>query len=242
VFLLGVFDPATSEQVQAFAALLDDSDAMVRARGLDAVKQFAPADQIAAIPRLGSLLDAKREERTENRMTVARMCGALKRDASPALPALKQTAAGDPDVKVRAAALGALAQVAEPIEAANTLAAGLSDKDVAVRIVAAARLRQLGPAAAVAAQPLAAALGDSSQEVTEAAAEALIRIGAPSAAPLGDQLKSTSVTTRKLAMACLVKLGPMAKPAMERIEKCKSDTDPEVRKLAEVALSRILAK
>lgn len=242
VFLLGVFNPATHGEVEAFAALLGDSDAMVRARGLDAVKQFAPADQIAALARLSALLDSKREERIENRMTVARMCGALKRDAAPALPALKQTAIGDPDVKVRAAALGALAQVAEPIEAANTLAAGLGDKEVAVRVVASARLRQLGPAAAVVAQPLAVALGDSSQEVTEAAAEALIRIGAPSASPLGEQLGSTNVTTRKLALACLIKLGPLAKPAAGRIEKCKSDTDPEVRKLAEVALSRILAK
>lgn len=242
VFLLSIFDPATSDQVEAMSALLDDSDAMVRARGLDAVKQFAPADQIAALPRLGSLLDSKQEERIENRMTVARMLGALKRDAAPALPALKQASTGDPEVKVRAAALGALAQVAEPIEAANTLAAGLGDKDVAVRTVAAARLRQLGPAAAVVAQALAVALGDSSAEVTESAAEALIRIGGPSASPLGDQLASSNVATRKLALACLIKLGPLAKPAAERIAKCRQDANPEVRQLAETALARIGAK
>lgn len=242
VFLLAAFDPASREQVEAFGAILDDDDAMVRARGLDAVKQFGPADQIAALPKLSALLDSKREERIENRMSVARMCGAMKREATPALPALKQAAISDPDVKVRAAALGALAQVAEPIEAANTLAAGLGDKDVAVRVVAAARLRQLGPAAAVVAQALAVALGDSSPEVTEAAAEALIRIGAPAAAPLGNQLGSTQVNTRKLALACLIKLGPLAKPAAERIAKCRQDADPEVRQLAETALGRMGAK
>lgn len=55
------------------------------------------------------------------------------------------------------------------------------------------------------------ALGDSSPEVTEAAAEVLIRIGAPAASPLGDQLGSTHVNTRK-PRGPPIKLGPLAKP------------------------------
>ena len=131
----------------------------------------------------------------------------------------------------------------EPIEAANTLAAGLGDKDVAVRVVASARLRRArsrGGGGGTAAGR--GGTGDSSQEVAEAAAEALIRIGAPSASPLGDQLGSTNVTTRKLALACLIKLGPLAKPAAERIAKCRQDANPEVRQLAETALARMGAK
>src|SRR4029079_700699 len=52
VFLLTQFDEANSQQVEAFTALLGDSDPMVRARGLDAARQFLLADKIAAIPKV----------------------------------------------------------------------------------------------------------------------------------------------------------------------------------------------
>src|SRR3954468_287088 len=67
LFLLGVFDPNDSQQVSAFAWLLDDMDRMVRARALDAVKQCSHADQLATLPRLTALLDAMREDRADNR-------------------------------------------------------------------------------------------------------------------------------------------------------------------------------
>lgn len=239
VFLLGVFVPTNRDQVTAFAALLDDSDAMVRARGLDGVKQFEPADQAGVLSGLAALLDANREERVENRISVARLCGTLKREAAAALPALKQAASADGDARVRAAAIAAVAVVAEPKEAAGALAISLNDKDAGVRLAAVARLRQLGVAASPAVQPLAAALADPNKDVAEAAAEALIRVGPEAVSVLAEQLASTNLTSRKFALACLAKLGPLAKPATEQIEKCRKDANPEVRQLAEAALRRI---
>jgi hypothetical protein len=242
VLLLSQLDPHNSEQVAAFTALLDDSDRMVRARALDAARQFTRGDQIAILPRLAAMLDAQREDRTENREAIARLCGALRGDATEALPALESATASDPDPKARAACLAAAAQIAASDQSVIFLAKGLADNDAAVRLVAAARLRQSGPAAAPAAKELANALGDSDGNVAEAAAEALIRIGAAAVHPLAGQLSSSSTSGRKLALACLAKLGPVAKAAIPAVEKCRQDTDPQVRQLAEAALMRLLGK
>jgi hypothetical protein len=239
VFLLGHFDPANSDQAAAFTALLGDTDAMVRARGLDAAKQLDSASQVLILAQLAKLVELQNEPRSENRAAAIRLCGVLKRYAAASLPALKQSAAGDPDGKVRSAALVAIVQVAETAEAVALLAPGLADNDPAVRLVAAARLRQLGPLAAPATRQLVATLADTNQAAAEAAAEALIRIGPATVEPLAEQLTSPSISARKLALACLAKLGPAAKPAIPSIEQCKQDSDAEVRKLAEAALKRI---
>jgi HEAT repeat protein len=164
------------------------------------------------------------------------MCGAMKKDAREVLPTIEKAAIADPDAKVRAAAATAAAQIAEPQDVVGVLKNVLTDKDPSVRLVAAARLRQLGRDAASAAKELSAALADSDKDVAEAAAEALIRMGSPAVEPLAEQLSSSSLTARKLALACLAKLGPAAKSAAPRITKCKQDADSEVRQLAEVAL------
>lgn len=239
VFLLNEFDSSNRDHVAAFAAALEDADSMVRARALDAVRQCSREDQIAALSRLEAMLRADRENRAENRITAARLCGTLKRDAAQAISALQSAAKNDPDAKVRSTALVAITQIADPTQAAPTLAASLADKDSSVRLVAAARLRQLGPAAAPAAKELAATLADSSTDVAEAAAEALIRIGPPAVEPLAGQLASSSIPARKLALACLAKLGPAGKSAASQIEKLKQDPDPQVRQLAEAALKRL---
>jgi HEAT repeat protein len=239
VFLLAQFDEANSRQIEAFTALLGDSDGMMRARGLDAARQFLLADKIAALPNVAALLETPREERAENRAAAARFCGSLKSDAREALTAIERAAVFDPDAKVRSAATTAAAQIAEPRAAADLFKKVLADKDGSVRLVAAARLRQLGPAAAPAAAELADLLSDTNKDVAEAAAEALIRVGQPACEPLAAQLSSSSVSARRLALACLAKLGPIAKPAAGRIEKCKQDPDSEVRQLAEVALKHL---
>jgi HEAT repeat protein len=242
VFLLTQFDPRLSDHVAAFIGLLDDSDRMVRARALDAVRLSSRDDQVPLVPRLAAMLDPSREDRADNRVAIARLCGALRSSAAKALPALESSAASDPDTNVRSATLVAIAQIADPPQAATILAKSLRDREPPVRLVAAARLRQLGPVAAPATKELAATLADSNTPVAEAAAEALIRIGPPAVEPLAAQLTSSSVDARKLALACLAKLGPAAKPAAGQIEALKQDLDPQVRQLAEAALKRLAEK
>jgi HEAT repeat protein len=241
-YLLKSFDPANSQHAAAFATLLEDDDRTVRGLGLAAASQMHPADQLSALPRLASMLDPGHEDKAENRAAIARLLGQLKSDAAGALPMLVSTAASDPEPKVRSASLVAIAQVAAPQEAVPALAKSLSDQDAAVRLVAAARLRQLGADASAAASELAAALADDDARVREAAAEALIRIGGEAVEPLAAQLASQNVEARKLALASLAKIGPDAKPALAAIEKCKQDEDPLVRQLAEAAFRRIVGE
>jgi hypothetical protein len=119
------------------------------------------------------------------------------------------------------------------------VANGLGVADPAVRLVAAAKLRSFGGSAAPAAKQLAAALADSDERVRDNAADALIVIGAPAALPIIPQLTGQNTDAKKLALACLAKIGPPAKAALPAIEKCKSDADPEVKKLAEIAAQRV---
>src|SRR5262245_32430177 len=113
VFLLGQLDPGDSNQVVAFAELLEDSDAMVRARALDAVRQFSRQDQIAALARIETLLDPQREERVDNRVAAARLFGAAKPDSGGAFPLIYSAARTDPAPSVRSASLLAIAQLAD---------------------------------------------------------------------------------------------------------------------------------
>ena len=239
VFLLPQFDPSNSEQVAAYHATLSDTDRMVRARGIDAARQFLAVDQLKALPELTALLDPRREDRPENRAAAARLIGSLKQGATGALTVVLAAVQTDPDAKVRAAALGAAASISSTSPVIETLGKALTDQDAAVRLAAASRLRQLGSAARPVAPALSAALGDASSEVAEAAAEALIRIGPAAVEPLSKELASNQVEARKLALAALIKIGPPAKSARIAIEKCLHDSDAQVRLLAETALKRL---
>lgn len=235
--LLGQIDPHSSDQATAFGALLDDQDATIRGLAVDAIKEFRREQQIAILPKLAEMLNAVREPKADNRAKTSRLLASLKSDAAAATDALGTAAAGDPDPKVRTACLVAIAQVAPPEQAAPLLARGLSDGEAAVRQVAAARLRQLGPAATPAAKQLAAALADDS--LRETAAETLILIGVAAVPTLAEQLTSQQADVRKYALACLAKIGPAAKDALPAVQKCLQDPDEGVRTIAAAAAARI---
>lgn len=241
VLLLPQFDASDREQVKAFTALLDDPDRLVRARAIDAARQFRRDDQLASLKKLATLLDAEREDRAENRAAVARLCGSLKRAAETEAPALANAARYDPDAKVRAAALAAAVSVATTPPVLQALRQCLTDKEPAVRLVAASRLRQLGVSATTLAPELAKALGDADSGVAENAAEALIAIGTAAVGPLSEQLATGSATAKKMALATLATLGPVARPAIPAITQCQQDPDGQVRQLADAALKRVAA-
>ena len=241
-YLLGRFDPANKDHVAAFSRLLEDADQTVRGIGLSAVKQMRESDVAAAAPRLVTMLDPAREPQAENRAAIARMLGKLKLQAASATGALIEAAANDPAPQVRGVCLVAISQIATPEESVAAYRTALTDADAAVRLVAAVRLRQLGPAAVAARQELGKALEDQDERVSNAAAETLVQIGPPAIAMLVKSLDAKPPTARKLALACLAKLGPAAKEAIPAIEIRLKDDEAEVRKLAKIALARIQGK
>ena len=238
-YLLGTFNPNSTDQVTAFSALLDDADQTIRGIGLSAVKQMRTGDQVAAVPRLAAMLDPARESKPENRTSIARLLALLKSEAGPALAQLSAASVGDPNHEVRSVCLLAAAQIAPADEAAALVAPGLADKEASVRLVAAARLRQLGEKAAGARKELAAALADSDPRVSDAAGRALILIGKPAVGALAEQLAAENLGARKLALACLAKIGPDAKDAVSAVEACLADSDAEIKALAAAALKKI---
>ena len=238
-YLLAKFNPDDEKQVAGYTALLDDQEPFLRGLGLQAIRKMQKADQAAAVPRLARMLTAKQEPSVENRATLARLLGSLKKDTRPAIGALTSGAKDDESPKVRGAYLVAISQIAPPAEALPAFRQGLRDQDAGVRVVAAARLRQLGKDAAPAAEDLAQALEDADSRVRESAAEALSQLGPAAVEPLIKHVDSKTAHTRQLAIACLGKLGSAAKSALPQVEKHLTDGDPEVKAVAE-AVVRIL--
>jgi len=238
-FLLAFFKADSEKQVAGYTALLDDNDPFIRSLALQAVRKMQTSDQVEALPRLVKMLAAEREPKPENRASLARFLGSLKERGAPALEPLQSAAKADASPAARGACLMAISQIASNDAALPAFRQGLKDQDAAVRLVAAARLRQLGKDAAPAAEDLAAALEDSSEGVRTASAEALIMLGAAAVEPVSKQVDSKKAHTRQLAIACLGKLGADAKSALPVVEKHLTDEDPEVKKVAE-AVAKIL--
>jgi hypothetical protein len=238
-FLLSQFNPNEPPLVAAFSKLLADSDATVRGLGLSVVRQMRGADQVAAAPALAEMLDPARESKPENRASIARLLGSLKSQAAGQGDQLAVAALDDPDPQVRSACLVAVASVAPPDETVAIMAFGLADQEASVRLVAAVRLRQLGADSAPATKQLAAALEDADPRVSDAAAQSLVNIGKEAVAAIAGKLGSPSTQVRKLALACLIKIGPGAASAAPAVEKCLQDPDPQVKQLAAAALAKI---
>ena len=193
VFLVAQFDESNSQQIEAFTALLGDGDAFVRARGLDAARQFLAADKIAALPKVAPLLEAAHEERAENRAAAVRLCGAMKKDANGVLPAIEKAAIADPDAKVarprqrrpsKSPIHKTWLQCSKKYWQIKIPRSGLSRRRGCGNLAATQRQRR---------NELAAALADSDKNVAEAAAEALIRMGSPAVEPLAAQLSGNSL-------------------------------------------------
>ncbi len=237
--LLSTFDPSSPEQVAAFTKALDDQDATLRNIGLQAVRQLSPAEIAATSPQLLALLDPTRETKPENRAAIARLAGNLGPKGTAFIDGLATSATKDGDPRVRSAAIFALTQVAPPEQALSTLRSGLTDKQAAVRLVAAGRLRSLASKADPAVADLGQALADQDERVRTAAAEALVLIGDKSVPALRTALESKDVNAKKLALACLSSLGPAAKDALPAIEKAQQDADANVREAAKVLAGRL---
>ena len=238
-YLLARFDAKDIKQVEGYSGLLEDSEPFLRTLGLQAVRKMQRSDQIAAVPRLAGMLSPKQEASAENRATLARLLGNLKQEAAPALAALSTGAAEDDSPKVRGACLVAISQIAPAEEGLPAFRAALADKDPSVRLVAAARLRLLGKKAAPAADDLGPALEDVDPSIREAAAEALVLIGKGGVESICKHLESGRPQTRQLALACLGKIGPDARPALPLVKKRLADEDPDVKRIA-AAVAKIL--
>jgi HEAT repeat protein len=237
-FLLGRFDANNDELAAGFTQLLTDADRTNRSIALAALPRFKPAQKGAAAPQLAKLIELSADD-DQQRTTAVRLIGEIGSDAAPRVAQLEQVAADDPSSKVRAAALMAIAQLAPPAEAVAVFQKSLADRDPAVRSMALLRLRALGRDAAPAVDDLGKLLESDDAKTRNSAAEALVRIGSKSLPTLEARLESSAPRVREAALYALGKMGQVARPALPALKKRLSDSDPQVKKLAEAVVARI---
>jgi HEAT repeat protein len=239
IYWLTRFDPDDPEIVSGMAFMLDDDDVAIRRFALAAIQKAPSEYHRNYVEKLASMLDREVEDNPETRLTICRMVGMLKQEGRRAFIPLMTAVQRDPDASVRAGALEAALLVGRLPEIFEPLAFGITDKEPAVRLIAARSLRDLGREAEGTEQGLAEALSDTEAGVREAAAEALVNIGQRSAQPLILKLGAPNSDLKVIALDCLAKIGPAAREAIPALEHCTRDRDPNVRKHATSALAAI---
>jgi HEAT repeat protein len=135
-----------------------------------------------------------------------------------------------------------------PTAAVASLIAELADSDAAMRLKAAKVLGRMGASAAEALPKLRERLQDPDEDVRKVAGdsvraiEAAMAAAAPQHAAIGrwiEQLKDQDEAVRLQAAKHLGQVGPAAKDAIPALERCLTDTDPDVRRVAAASLGRI---
>jgi len=127
----------------------------------------------------------------------------------------------------------------------GTLIGQLSSQDASIRLRVAKALGLLGPAALISIPDLVLVLGDADGDVRRAAQVAL-RLIQPDGRPgeaivksIALDLKDPDPVIRATALRALGKLGPLAISATPAIESLLGDSDPDVKRSAVDALTRV---
>ncbi|MGO9872448.1 MAG: HEAT repeat domain-containing protein [Acidimicrobiia bacterium] len=170
------------------------------------------------------------------RAAYAASLGHTRRATAEELDELEQLARSDPDGRVRAVALGALARCAARRTSAATWRIAARDHDPNVRRRAAELAPLLG--AALPAQALLSLLGDAVPLVAEAAAFALgerVHLGPRALGALG--VAATTHTDPLVREAAVAALGALGDPSTLPIVLSACDDKPAVRRRAVLALA-----
>jgi HEAT repeat protein len=221
-------DPAYTVRMAAVRALGALGDPRAVEPLATALKDHDPKTREASVQALSALDDPR---------AVMPLCGALK----------------DESRAVREAATSALRKLHDP-RAVVPLCGALADADPELRRAAAVALGELGDRLAV--LPLCAALDDASIDVRSAAAAALGQIKDPRAlkpliAAISRHRFHTDILVwalqrrhRALRRVAAEALGnaQLAAPEITALNDAQSDSDPDVRRAAAMALDKIAAR
>jgi HEAT repeat protein len=200
----------------------------------------------AAVPDLTLVLDrlrgAEQEPLQEAIIDALGMMGAASRSS---LPSLAKTAARTADIDQalrRATDAILLASDSLDLEILNQQ---LLSRDPSTRLRAVKALTDLGPAARALVPGLAPLLGDPDGDVRRATITA-IRTILPNVPPqpeliraIAVDLKSPDPTQRLVAVRLLGQIGPLAAAAAIQVDALQADPDPDVRRAAVTAFTRI---
>jgi HEAT repeat protein len=239
-----------SKEVQALIDDLNSWNHDTKLRALDGLAEKGPEAE-AAVPALVDLIKRRDED---VRLHSAMALGKVGRSALPPLTELLH----DRDADVRYYGVWAIGLMGpDPVvpdpprnPEESALKQRLQDKDREViklladhsdqvRRKAAWTLGQNAPGAAAAAPALVPALGDNDEDVRQAAADALARLGPPAVPFLVDALKGTNAQARAHAASALATLGPAAEKAVPALVPLLKDPDAGLRSQAIQPLTKV---
>jgi HEAT repeat protein len=230
------------EQVSIAVGLgLQDEDSKVRSIAIQLIRQLLP-EQAAAQQAvlLEAMVDAA--ETTSNRVSIIRLLSVLPGDRPTIESQVGQLAVDNNQVsEVQRAALQTYASLA-PLEPAMALLIKVleTSKNDDVCRTAAVLVGKYGSKSEAAVAVLAVHLESSHDDLRDAIAQALARIGRPSIDVLGAALGSENLATRQIAIYTLGVIGPSSRVYLEKISSMITADDEDTNAIAREALSRIL--
>lgn len=217
--------------------LLKDKDKNVRKWVAYALGKMGPSAKEAVSPVTVLFTDLD----SEVRIRAIEAIGNMGPEANTAVPALINALKDHTNYYYPAMALGKMGPAAK--ESIPTLVIELKTDDDDVRLQVALALVSIDPSRAVPAIPaLAHTLKqyvDDESGISEAAAEALVKIGKPAVPVLIYSLNDKNRKVRSLSAQALGKIGPHAKNAETALNNLLKDKDPHVRKAAQESLRMI---
>jgi hypothetical protein len=230
------------EQVSIAVGLgLQDEDSKVRSIAIQLIRQLLP-EQAAAQQAvlLEAMVDAA--ETTSNRVSIIRLLSVLPGDRPTIESQVGQLAVDNNQAsEVQRSALQTYARLA-PLEPAIVLLIKVlkTSKNDDVCRTAAVLVGKYGSKSEAAVTILATHLESSHDDLRDAAAQALARIGRPSIDVLGAALGSENLATRQIAIYTLGVIGPSSRAYLEKISSMITADDEDTNAIAREALSRIL--
>ena len=241
LFLTGQVQQFPKQVSIAVSLGLQDEDSKVRSISIQLIRQLLPeqaATQQAVL--LEAMVDAA--ETTSNRVSIVRLLSVLPGDRPTIELQVGQLAADNNQVsEVQRAALQTYAHLAPREPAIPLLIKVLeTSKNDDVCRTAAVLVGKYGSKSVAAVATLAVHLESSHDDLRDAAAQALARIGRPSVDLLGAALGSENLATRQIAIYTLGIIGPSSRAYVEKISSMITADNEDTNAIAREALSRIL--
>lgn len=220
---------------------LDDTDSKVRSIGVQLIRQLLPAQAAQLHNRLLELVNDRNEE-PAIRNSILRLMALVPGDALATETALVDLilAEGD-DPTVQQAALQSYVKFAPVDPAIATLISVLEGSESkAVQRTTAVLLGKYGTKSKAAIGLLGDLMESDDEDLQEASAEALARIGSPSIEVLVQKLDSNKLLTRQMAIFTLGVIGPSAREHVQKLETFITNDDPDTSIIAKEAIFNIL--
>ena len=220
---------------------LADDDSKVRSIGVQLIRQLLPTQTAELHMRLlGMIKD--RQETSAIRNSILRLIVLVPGDVLQTETALGELilAEGD-DPTVKQAALQSYVKLAPTEPAVVTLISVLKGSDSnEVKRTTAVLLGKYGTKSKEAVELLGGLMETDDEDLQEASAEALARIGSPSIDVLVAKLDSKNRLAQQMAIFTLGVIGPSAREHVRRLEGFITEGDPDTSVIAKEAIFSIL--